>query len=668
MLERFLTKRSSQLRARRKFGSVACLLHIRSVPSLSDPGWQPSKPRVSTLATMSSRVCDRCIRKKVKCDLQRPFCSRCSEAGLPCTYSTERRKPGPPRGARRQKHATQVAGSNSTSQPQPSPSGSQDGPSGPRSMGTQSPSLGSSLLAPGDLAQMAAQTSLSDFNDINLNFSPYGSMTAPSESQFGYPGYYLEPAQERDLLVHFFDEVHSAVPLFQKNSFLSLYDNGLAYRDLVVTMITVTARILGPISYWRTEDVKTCIGWLLKSTSFQDDSAEAQMTLDQFRQQCLLAYYEFHQFPGPSSLMRISRVTRKAYAVGLNQIDNPDLCSAFDAAIATEDEVEDWRCIWWCVYCLDSYSNIPSGAPFIVELESINTALARRNNGQQGEGPVSPQKIFLPEEVDELWKTAQELVASSCMSNYNMHMITTTILRQAGSLLRLRTEGKRLPSRLAAVKRNLASLRLALPPRYLNPARNVLKAETNADHHTRLTNILHLHMVRLIVSMPSDSETNEEVLMGDWQQSLETVQDMVSVFEQWNNHYSHQVDPAICLIVFSGLWIMNIYRRTIADTSQPLYYNLIQGENMFLLFLRQFSSLWSLPELLIQQFNSEETNSSLTFAEAARILSHFKTPLHPKRLQASPAMTMDSMNGIENLGSSVNFAELWPFNPSDATS
>lgn len=46
----------------------------------------------------TSRVCDRCISKKVKCNQVRPSCSRCLEDGLTCSYSSVKKKPGPSKG------------------------------------------------------------------------------------------------------------------------------------------------------------------------------------------------------------------------------------------------------------------------------------------------------------------------------------------------------------------------------------------------------------------------------------------------------------------------------------------------------------------------------------------------------------------------------------------
>ncbi|KAI1501855.1 hypothetical protein F5X99DRAFT_418275 [Biscogniauxia marginata] len=614
---------------------------------------------------MNSRVCDRCIRF-VSGDLKRPHCTRCSEVGLTCTYTLERRKPGPSRGARRQKHASLSSESNRHTSPGLVRNEERDCAVALDLMPTQSP-LGDALALQPSASQTTPQTTITDFNQLDLNFSPYGSAVAHPESQLGYPGYHLESGQEREILVHFFDEVHAAVPLFQKAKFLRLYDDGLVHRDLVTTMVAVTAKILGPVSYWRADDVDKCINALLNTTSFERDlSSNFCASLDEFRQECLLVYYEFHQFPGPSAWMKISQLTRRAQVMGLNQIDNPELCSAFDSSLANQDEIEDWRCLWWCIYTLDSYSNISSGAPFIIDLDSINTALIRRSSNGDGDVPSSMPKLFLPDEMDQLWKTTQDIISSGCAVDCNIHMITTTMLRQAGNLLRLRTEGKRLPSRTASLKSSLATLRLSLPPRYLNPARNVLGAETNADHHTRLTNILHMHMARFVLALPRDMAIDETEWMDNWQQSLETCQDIVLAVEQWNNRFSPRVDPAICFIIFLALNMLELHRRSIIlDSTSPLLANIVQGQNVLLLFLEQFSSMWAVPKVLIQQFRNFQTDTPLTYANIDRILNRYKCPLHPKTLQSSSPAILDNTEAFPSLEQAMYFSDMWSFNLTD---
>ncbi|RYP41648.1 hypothetical protein DL767_000853 [Monosporascus sp. MG133] len=442
--------------------------------------------------------------------------------------------------------------------------------------------------------------------------------------------------QERMILMKFFNEIHSAVPLFEKERFIRLYDSCAVRRDLIVTMAAVTAKILGPIDTWSSFDLDLCLNSLLASPPLREGSDGVQTDLDSFRQECLLAYYDFHQFPGASSCMRIARLTRKAYAVGLHQIENPGLCSAFQPKTETEDVIEDWRYVWWCVYCFDSYSNISAGTPFIVDEESINTALPRRPFNQDVVSPwtVSSPKVFLPDGPSELWEIAQKSTSYGDLSGFNIHIVTATMLRNAGAVLRLRSEKGpgRHRARIADLKRSLASLRLALPPRYLNPTRNVLKSEVPPDHHVRLTNILHLHMARIMLCLPGGLSAGEEEWMEDWQQTLEASLDIVRVVEQWDSQFSAHVDPAICFIVFLALAILNLHRRSSIDESSELATTISQSETILMLFLEHFSSLWTLPKFLARVYRDWQAvhTHRLTPARIEAILNHIKPPLHPK--------------------------------------
>ncbi|KAL7623759.1 hypothetical protein AAE478_005312 [Parahypoxylon ruwenzoriense] len=223
-------------------------------------------------------------------------------------------------------------------------------------------------------------------------------------------------------------------------------------------MVTVTAKILGPTDLWPPEDVELCMNSLLAETAYESDWLTSQPTLNHFQQECLLAYYDIHQFPGSPAWMMV-----------------------YDAESATEDEIESWRYVWWCVYCLDSYTNISLGFPFVIDLESINTALVRRACAEDGAIPNTP-KPFLPDEVDDLWRTIQEVSSSACEREFNIHIITTTLIRQTGTILRLRVTKKRVADKVKALKSSPPSLRLCLPLRYLNPTRNDLAGDSSARH------------------------------------------------------------------------------------------------------------------------------------------------------------------------------------------
>ncbi|KAL1914390.1 uncharacterized protein VTP21DRAFT_8908 [Calcarisporiella thermophila] len=55
-------------------------------------GASPNADHGKTRRPRSTMACIRCRKKKVKCDFLQPTCSRCSQAGLPCTYSTPPRR------------------------------------------------------------------------------------------------------------------------------------------------------------------------------------------------------------------------------------------------------------------------------------------------------------------------------------------------------------------------------------------------------------------------------------------------------------------------------------------------------------------------------------------------------------------------------------------------
>ncbi|PSN61794.1 hypothetical protein BS50DRAFT_651205 [Corynespora cassiicola Philippines] len=176
-------------------------------------------------------------------------------------------------------------------------------------------------------------------------------------------------------LKEFFNVVQDINPIFSRERFIQDYRRSKCNRDVITTIIAITSKLIGSTS--TTDDLvwSARIDSLLSSSSLDEDISGDSLTLDQFRKGCLLAFYEFHQYPGNQSWMRIGKLTRMAYRIGLDRLESLRTSYSDWRAINNED-IEEWRAVWWCIYRLDSYSNLASGTPYLIEEKLINTALS----------------------------------------------------------------------------------------------------------------------------------------------------------------------------------------------------------------------------------------------------------------------------------------------------
>lgn len=379
------------------------------------------------------------------------------------------------------------------------------------------------------------------------------------------------------------------------------YGAGIISVELIVAMAAVAARVHGSVPTWTTDCVDMCLASLLASTKSDEDLSMSRGNLNHYRLECLMAFYEFGQFPGTTSWMRVSRLTRKAHLLGLNQIENPSLCSAYDARLATEDEIEDWRYAWWCVFTLDSYVNAASGACTIVDHESINTALVRRpcDDPNPDFSFHTLPKLFLAEDLSNIWRTTQEVFTQNHTSGLNICLIMAAACRDAGTLVRLRTEkgAERLMLRTARLKNDLASLKLSLPARYLCLTRNALQPETDAEYNQRLLNVLLYHAVRQAVYMPTGLTVGGEEWTRDWAALTEASRELAMLVTHWGQHALPRVNPTVSIIPFTALMVLDLFQRSEPEAQAPPG-TLTQLESSLLVFLEEFGKSWYLPRLM----------------------------------------------------------------------
>jgi hypothetical protein len=393
---------------------------------------------------------------------------------------------------------------------------------------------------------------------------------------------------------------------------------------------------------------------LLSSSTVEDDLFTNFPSLDQFRKSCILAFYEFHQFPGHQAWMRIGKLTRVAYRIGLDRLEYLRARHPEWQCLSKED-VDEWRAVWWCIYHLDSYSNLSSGTPCLVDEDLINTAMITRNTTQPSNIEDGPPQVLLSFHLENLWKLIPAVTSHPETLIPNINNITTTMLRKAGRVTRvcrLKPQEEAI-GRITDVERQLSALRLALPPGWLNPKRNAFSQESHAEHHARLVTVLHLLMARLFLSVMCCSVQQDEEWMMSWQQVLETCQNIASIAEQWDSVFCVKVDPCISFILFAALIFLDLQKKSTAISTSTLHSQIDHDKTVIHLQLKQFERLWTLPRLLNRKISmmktrkrtladavpvswatfSESISSPLTDRHINLILSRFEVPLHPRWLQ-----------------------------------
>lgn len=379
------------------------------------------------------------------------------------------------------------------------------------------------------------------------------------------------------------------------------YERGDLDQDLLRTILAVVIKLRGMKEAWKVSSPESYLRGRLDGQVGDEQTISSFATLDKARESCLLAYYEFHQYPGHKAWLRIGRLVRGAYIRGLHQLDNKIQCPLYDSKVIIEEELEEWRHIWWWIYCLDSYSNITAATPFSVEVESIGTALLSIHPSLDGH-PATSTSIFLPPDADALWKTVKEIVSHGQSTALNLQIVSQTALRRAATLARLwrLSPSDRLYGQLEILENHVSALRLALPMRYLSPPRDVASNESSPNHHARLVYLLELHVCRLTITLCL-LHRNESEWLKNWQASLEICEDVVLIVRHWDPEHCSSVDPAICLLILRTLILIQLHSKQLTNSDLELKSKLSSYQDLLLLFMGHFATLWNLPSFLISK-------------------------------------------------------------------
>jgi hypothetical protein len=390
-------------------------------------------------------------------------------------------------------------------------------------------------------------------------------------------------------LEKFFDLIRDANPIYSKTRFFEAYEEKRCNPDLVSTMVIITAKLTNYVSESEEFHPDSCMDRLLSSSLLDDETYGDSLNLDQFRKSCLLAMYDFHQNPGNQSWARVGRLVRMAYRQGLDRLER--LRSLWpDWAAVSEEDMDEWRAIWWSIYQLDSYSNLASGTPYMIDESLVSTSFM-----------ITTETVLLPSQPADVWQLLPVLTSKQEGLHANIHFVTITVLRQVGRIRRaypLRSAEENA-FYVTSAERSLSKVCLALPSGWLNSRRNVFAKETSIEHISRLVTVLHLRMAQLLLSLILCDSKDENDWRKHWECVLEFCQDIVAVAESWDSSFSVQVDPAVAFIFFTALIFLTLHKKSTTGTCTNLMTSLGHGITILRLQLENLAHYWALTRLLL---------------------------------------------------------------------
>ena len=342
-------------------------------------------------------------------------------------------------------------------------------------------------------------------------------------------------------------------------------------------------------------DLDAGLDSILSSSLLDDDLIGDAPSLDQFRKAYILAFYEFHQFPGHHSWLRIGRVTRMAYRIGLDRLEFIRVLYP-DWSTVSEEDIQEWRALWWRIYRLDTYSNLASGTPYLIDDAVIHTSFSlspAKSAFHGGTLLLPPNSECIPQLLPAVTSDPETLLD-------NIHNITIATMRQAGLVLRMHMLRWRdgIVAQVANVERLLTTLRLALPPGWLNPRRNAFANERPVDHHARLITVFHLRMAQLLLYVMDCGQRQADDWLAGWQRILETCQDIASLAGQWDSAFCLAVDPAITFTIFTTLIFFDLHNKSGTVLENSLRSSINHDITVLHLQLKHFGSIWTQARLL----------------------------------------------------------------------
>ncbi|WAO91717.1 Zn(2)-C6 fungal-type domain-containing protein [Fusarium falciforme] len=612
---------------------------------LSNPGPDVTRPSIQSTnpvrwaSSRRSRVCDRCIRQKIKCDLNQPCCSACDAYGHTCSYSRTRKKPGPIRGSSRRPGRPASAAS-----PTASSSDSQD-----------ITVINESFGVTWHIASTPEAT-----GEPNPTAQPLNTLSDAAKTLNTFSSQLSEEARH-ELAHTFASTVNASFPLFPLHTFPTQLRGGEVSEGLASIVYAISAKLTGATLHM---DLDAALSSLVESSTAETSSISKPNALNEWRAACLLAWYGFYQYQGQKIDDCISNLARKAYHIGLHQIDSLSNVSTFGWDLLSEAAAEEWRHVWWSIYLLDTHLSYSTATPSQIQPDSIGTALLRGDLTRTTASARNGAKTLIPTDQADLWKVIQEIVTVNGRDIFGLHIAVNALLKEAIAVHRRGRQNPRYPTqeRISELEDCLCGIRLSLPFNYLRMVRDVAGGESVASYHCRLLTILKLQSTQMMLGLPG-RQVDEAQFQANWRENLETCHRLFEIISHWDKECVFAVDPELCIIVMGLLVLFHLHNKASGISNPSSSVQLTRLQDILRVILQKHARQWKLAQILLDSYDALVTKISepLGLDDLFHVIDQFQGPLHLKwanfvRPDHDAELRAVGRRCLDSYGSSVGYA------------
>jgi len=394
--------------------------------------------------------------------------------------------------------------------------------------------------------------------------------------------------------------------------------------DLVETLVLITAKLTDFQFESADFDLDSRINRMLSSALLEQETCKAPPSIDQFRRDCLLVFYESHQFLGNQAWIRLGGLVRLASWKGLDRLDEAqtDQTRARPWSGAGQDDLEDWRLVWWFIYRLDTQVNLSLGTAYLIDEKNVKTSLLGpdlvpdpvlpgfTNDEYEGPEGTMRSRLYLPCHPNDHWKLVPEITHGPPTTMIpNLDILLSTAMRQFGRAFRLHMMTEfgvdKPPIRsITDAEVFLMALEISLPQHvYLDPTPRTSPPESPSDRRGRLVTLLQFHMCQLLTNImrcSSSPKYADEDWHENWRQVGEACQNIASAAGHLGSLSSLAVDPRIAPIIFTALIFVHLHRKCkVLIPGSDLYNTLWDSEAHLVHLLKRLATARRLPRLLL---------------------------------------------------------------------